>query len=78
MKKANRKLQGGDKKGALETLKLANIFVVENQMLLPLKQTRNNIKKAISLFDEGKYYQANLSLMAAENGVIMIPRRFSK
>ncbi|HFW3661537.1 TPA: YfdX family protein, partial [Salmonella enterica subsp. enterica serovar Birkenhead] len=71
IKKANEKLKKGDKKGAIETLKLAGINVVVNEVLMPLKQTRTDIQKAIALFDDGKYYQANLMLLSAEEGVIL-------
>lgn len=71
IKNANEKLKKGDKKGAIETLKLAGITVVENEVLMPLKQTRTDIQKAIALFDEGKYYQANLMLLSAEEGIIL-------
>lgn len=71
IKNANEKLKKGDKKGAIETLKLAGITVVENEVLMPLKQTRTDIQKAIALFDDGKYYQANLMLLSAEEGIIV-------
>lgn len=44
---ANAKLKQGDKKGAIETLKLAGVSVVENQFLMPLQSTRTDIRKAI-------------------------------
>ncbi|MHC3320170.1 YfdX family protein [Salmonella enterica] len=71
IKNANEKLKKGDKKGAIEALKLAGITVVENEVLMPLKQTRTDIQKAIALFDDGKYYQANLMLLSAEEGIIL-------
>ncbi|EGV2902178.1 YfdX family protein [Salmonella enterica] len=71
IKEANDKLKKGDKKGAMETLKLAGITVVENQVLMPLKQTRNDIQEAIKLFNDGKYYQTNLLLLSAEQGLIV-------
>lgn len=68
---ANEKIKNGDKKGALEVLKLAGITVSESQVLMPLKATRNDILKALNLFNEGKYYQANLVLLSAEEGIII-------
>lgn len=68
---ANEKLKKGDRKGAIEVLKLAGITVSESQVLMPLKATRNDIQKAINLFNEGKYYQSNLMLLSAEEGVII-------
>ena len=71
IKDANDKLKQGDKKGAIETLKLAGITVIENQFLMPLQHTRTDIKKAIKLFNEGQYYQSNLMLLSAEEGIIV-------
>lgn len=68
---ANEKLKKGDRKGAIEVLKLAGITVSESQVLMPLKATRNDIQKAINLFNEGKYYQSNLMLLSAEEGIIL-------
>lgn len=68
---ANKKLSQGDKKGAIETLRLAGITMTENQLLMPLQQTRTDIKKAINLFDKGKYYQSNLVLLSAEQGLVV-------
>ncbi|EFF0761879.1 YfdX family protein [Escherichia coli] len=68
---ANERIKKGDKKGALEVLKLAGITVSESQVLMPLKATRNDIQKALDLFNEGKYYQSNLMLLSAEEGIIV-------
>ncbi|ECG5801089.1 YfdX family protein [Salmonella enterica] len=70
VRNANEKLKKGDRKGAVEVLKLAGITVSERQVLMPLKTTRNDIQKAINLFNEGKYYQSNLMLLSAEEGII--------
>ncbi|EAV2220633.1 YfdX family protein [Salmonella enterica] len=67
---ANEKLKKGDKKGAIEVLKLAGISVSESQILMPLKTTRDDIRKAIELFNDGKFYQTNLMLLSAEQGVV--------
>ncbi|EBM4324726.1 YfdX family protein [Salmonella enterica] len=68
---ANEKLKKGDRKDAIEVLKLAGITVSESQVLMPLKATRNDLQKAINLFNEGKYYQSNLMLLSAEEGIIL-------
>ncbi|EBJ5114601.1 hypothetical protein DV589_24840 [Salmonella enterica] len=70
VRNANEKLKKGDRKSAVEVLKLAGITVSERQVLMPLKTTRNDIQKAINLFNEGKYYQSNLMLLSAEEGII--------
>ncbi|MGL4601665.1 MAG: YfdX family protein, partial [Plesiomonas sp.] len=43
---ANEKIKSGDRKGALDTLRLAGIGIVENQVLMPLKQTQQHVSKA--------------------------------
>ncbi|SQN69284.1 protein [Escherichia coli] len=68
---ANKKLDKGDKKGAIEKLQLAGINISETQWLMPLKQTQQKVKSAQSLMAEGKYYEANLALKGAEDGTIM-------
>lgn len=68
---ANKRLSQGDKKGAIETLRLAGITMTEKQILMPLQQTRTDLKKAIKLFDEGKYYQSNLVLLSAVQSLVV-------
>ncbi len=68
---ANKKLSQGDKKGAIEALRLVGITMMEKQILMPLQQTRTDIKKAIKLFDEGKYYQSNLVLLSAIQSLVV-------
>ncbi|CAD5733692.1 protein [Escherichia coli] len=58
------------KQGAIETLHLAGIDVAETQLLMPLKQTIAKVDKAREMLDNGKYYEANLALKGAEDGII--------
>lgn len=67
---ANAKFKKGDHKGAMEALRLAGVGVTETQYLMPLKQTQQAVKKAQQLLKEGKYYEANLALKGAEEGII--------
>ncbi|KID01909.2 YfdX family protein [Hafnia alvei] len=67
---ANAKFKKGDHKGAMEELRLAGVGVTETQYLMPLKQTQRAVKKAQQLLKEGKYYEANLALKGAEEGII--------
>ncbi|ENY9605033.1 YfdX family protein [Escherichia coli] len=69
--KANKKLSQGDKKGAIEDLHLAGVDVSETQVLMPLKQTLKKIDCAQELLSKGKYYEANLALKGAEDGVVV-------
>ncbi|HGU6052982.1 TPA: YfdX family protein [Klebsiella pneumoniae] len=66
---ANEKLAKGDQKGAIDTLRLAGIGVIENQYLMPLNQTRKAVAQA--LLKAGKYYEANLVLKGAEEGIVV-------
>lgn len=71
VKRANKKMEKGDKKGALEELRLAGVGVVENVYLMPLEKTRNTVTEAQKLMAEHKYYEANLALKGAEDGIVM-------
>ena len=70
-KEAAIKIAKGDKKGAMEELRLAGVGVMENQYLMPLKQTRNALADAQKLLDKKQYYEANLALKGAEDGIIV-------
>ena len=37
---------------------------------MPLKQTIAKVEKASEMLDDGKYYEANLALKGAEDGMI--------
>lgn len=71
IKEANSKLSHGDKKGAIETLKLAGVTVMQSQYLMPLEATRKSVNIASKLLEEDKYYEANLVLKGAEDGVVV-------
>lgn len=64
-------MKEGDKKGTIEALKLAGVSMIENQELIPLQQTRKDVTTALSLMNEGKYYQAGLILKSAQDGIIV-------
>lgn len=71
IKRANTKMAHGDKKGAMDELRLAGIGVTENLCLMPLKQTQKIVAKAQGLLKDQKYYEANLALKGAEDGVVI-------
>ncbi len=68
--KANEKFKKGDHRGAIEALRLAGVGVSETEFLMPLKHTLQAAKDAQSLLKAGKYYEANLALKGAEEGII--------
>jgi len=71
IKKANEQLSKGDQKGAVETLRLADIAVTQKLYLLPLKHAQKVIADAQKLLGEKKYYEANLALKAVEDSVTL-------
>ncbi len=68
--KANEHLKSGHSKEAIEELQLGEIDIVYTRALLPLKATEKRLADAEKFASEHKYYEANLALKAAEDGVI--------
>ena len=66
---ANRNLEKGDRKGAVDTLKLAGVNVSFTMAVVPLAKTSADVDQAAKLLDQGKYYEANATLKQAEDGV---------
>jgi hypothetical protein len=66
---ANKNLKEGDRKGATDKLKLAGINVDFTMAVVPLAKTTGAIDQAATLIDDGKYYEANTTLLQAEKGV---------
>jgi len=77
IKSANSKLAKGDQKGAIDTLRLAGIGVMEDQYLMPLNQTRKAVATAQKMLADGKYYEANLVLKSAEDGIVVDSEMFA-
>ncbi len=71
IKEANKQMKSGDKDKAIDVLHTADIGVSVGRMLMPLDATMNDVNKAITLMDEHKYYEANLALKDAEDGLIV-------
>lgn len=66
---ANKHVTKGDRKAAIERLKLADVDVNFTMAVVPLAKTTDEVSQAAKLIDAGKYYEANVVLQAAENGV---------
>jgi YfdX protein len=66
---ANKRLSAGDRKTAIEKLKLANVDVFFTIAVVPLEQTVTEIAKARELIDGGKYYEANAVMKKATDSV---------
>jgi hypothetical protein len=69
--KANEHLHKGEKKEALETLKLGKVDVAITTGLMPVKFAQQHISDAARLLGEGKYYEANLALKAIDDAVVI-------
>jgi hypothetical protein len=71
IEKANRHFQNGQTKQAVEQLHLASIDVSCTRVWMSLATTTNYVNQATKLLNERKYYQANLVLKAAEDGLVV-------
>jgi glucan-binding YG repeat protein len=69
--KANEHLKKGETSKAIEVLHAADIGLSVTRVLMPVKATIMHVEKAIELLNDHKYYEANLSLKAAEEGQIV-------
>lgn len=66
---ANQHLKAGDRKGAMERLKLAGVDVDFTMAVVPLDKTTQEVNHAAQLIQDGKYYEANATLKTVEDGV---------
>jgi hypothetical protein len=64
---ANKSLKGGDRKGALEKLTLADISIDLALAVVPVDETIASVHKAASLIGDGKYYEASQVLRLAQD-----------
>ena len=69
--KANDHLKSGNSKEAIEELRLGEVDVVFTRVLLPLATTTKRVTDAAQLANDHKYYEANLALKAAEDGIVI-------
>jgi hypothetical protein len=68
--RANSHVGAGERTRVREELKLAGIDVTESQLLMPINTTLAHVGRAAMLLDQGSFYQANLALKAAEDGLV--------
>ncbi|WP_020504259.1 YfdX family protein [Lamprocystis purpurea] len=74
--KVNGHLKQGENKQAVEVLREAGVYLNLTAVLLPLEPTVGDVEKAAKLIGEDKFYEANLALKAAEDGVIVDSQSF--
>jgi len=64
---ANKSLKSGDRKGAIEKLKLADMNIDVTLAVIPLEQTIKSVHQATELINNGKYYEASQVLRLAQD-----------
>jgi hypothetical protein len=64
---ANKSLKSGDRKGAIEKLKLSDMSIDVTMAVLPLEQTITSVRQATDLINSGKYYEASQVLRQAQD-----------
>jgi hypothetical protein len=67
--KANEHFKKGQHKEAMNELRLAEVDLNYTRTLMPITATMKRVDQAIKLLAEHKYYEANLALKAAEDGL---------
>ncbi len=68
--KANEHFAKGRGKEAREELRLAEVDASFTRVLMPIDATTRHVAMASKLIGEHKYYEANLALKAAEDGLL--------
>jgi hypothetical protein len=71
IQKANQYFKNGQSKQAIEELRLAAINVTCTRVMMPLATTTGWVAEATKLIGQQKYYEANLALKAAEDGLVV-------
>ncbi|WP_051439820.1 YfdX family protein [Methylobacterium sp. 10] len=66
---ANKSLEKGDRKAAVDQLKLAGVDVSSVLAVAPLNQTTTDVDQAASLIGQGKYDEGNALLEKVEDSV---------
>jgi YfdX protein len=64
---ANKSLKSGDRKAAMEKLKLADLNIDVAVAVIPLEQTITSVRQATDLINSGKYYEASQVLRQAQD-----------
>lgn len=65
----NQKIKEGKSQEAIQELKLAEVDVGFTRVLMPLAETEVHVDVAAEQIQSGAYYEANLALKAAEDGL---------
>lgn len=71
VQEANQHLKNAESVKAAATLREAGIGVSVSRVLMPLKATIRQIDQAVALLKDSKYYEANLALRDADQGLVV-------
>lgn len=71
IKQGNQKLKEGKTQEAVQHLSLAEVDIGFTRLMMPLDKTEAHIHQAADLIENEQYYQANVALKAAEEGLIL-------
>lgn len=69
--KAREHLRNGDRKSAIEDLKLEDLTLISKLISMPLAETSAHVDKALALIDQGKLHDANLELKKVQDGLVL-------
>jgi hypothetical protein len=69
--KANEHLKKQETSKAVQVLREADIGISVTRFLMPVNATIKHVNDAMDLLDKHQYYEANLALKAAEDGMIV-------
>jgi D-alanyl-D-alanine carboxypeptidase len=69
VRRANDHFRAGRSKEAIDELRLGEIDVNYSRVLMPLQSTEKRVADAITLLANNKFYEADLALKSAEDGV---------
>lgn len=69
VKEANKSLAQGDKKAAMDKLKLADVDVDYVVAVVPLKTTLDEVNQAAKMIDDGRYYEGSQALRQLQDNV---------
>jgi hypothetical protein len=65
----NQKLKEGKSDEAMKALKLASVDIGFTRVLMPLNETEAHVNLAADLIKNESFYEANMALKAAEDGL---------
>jgi hypothetical protein len=66
---ANKSLNNGDRKGAIEKLKLSGVNIDVVVLALPLNDTIAKVQQASTMINDGKYYEASQLIKQVQDSV---------